>query len=84
MYVQLEALGRAVVELDGAELPRAADRVGDVEVDLRAVERAVALLQLVRPARRLERRAQRALGAIPHLVGADALLGARRELERAP
>ena len=48
---EVEALGRDVVELDGAQLPLAADAVGDVEVDLRAVERAVARLELVRQAR---------------------------------
>ena len=52
---EVEPLGRRVVELDRAELPRAADRVGDVEVDLRAVERAVAFLELVRLPGRLER-----------------------------
>src|SRR3954452_17240830 len=41
---QPEALGHRVVELDGAELPRAPERVGDVQVDLRPVEGAVALV----------------------------------------
>ena len=49
---EVEALGRGVVELDRAELPLAADAVGDVEVDLRAVERAVAGLELVREVQR--------------------------------
>ena len=40
--VQVEALGHRVIELDRAALPLAAERVGDVEVDLRPVERAVA------------------------------------------
>ena len=35
-----EAGGHLRVELDRAQLPRAAERVGDVKVDLRAVERA--------------------------------------------
>ena len=74
---EIEALGRHVVELDRAELPRAADGIGDVEVDLRAIERAVALLERVRLPRRLERGLQRALGAVPHRVVADARVSGR-------
>ena len=44
---QLEALGEVVVELAGPELPRAAERVGHVHVDLRPVEGAVALVEVV-------------------------------------
>ncbi len=68
---QVESFGRRVVELNGAQLPAPADRVGDVEIDLRAVERPVARLELVRHAGRLEGAAQRGLRAIPHLVAAD-------------
>ena len=39
---EVEALGEIVVDLDGAELPFAADDVFDDEVDLRAVERGFA------------------------------------------
>ena len=63
------------------ELPRAADRVGHVEVDLRAVERAVALVELVRQVVVVQRALQRGLGAVPHVLGADPLLGPRRELQ---
>ncbi len=77
--LEVEALRRVVVELDRAELPRAADRVGDVEVDLRTVKGAVTRLELVRHARRLERGTQRRLGAIPERVVADTNLGAGRE-----
>ena len=79
---QIEPLGIAVVELNGAELPGAADRIEDVEVDLGAIKRPVARLELVRQPRRVERGAQRRLGAIPHLVGADSHFRARGELER--
>ena len=49
---QVEALRRLVIELDRRALPLPADRVGDVEVDLRAVERAVALVERRRAAPR--------------------------------
>ena len=44
---ETEALGHVVVELAGAELPGAPQRVGHVQVDLRAIEGAVAGVQLV-------------------------------------
>jgi hypothetical protein len=68
---EVEALGRQVVELDRAELPLAADRVGDVEVDLRAVERAVAGLELVGQAGLLEGGLERGLGLVPQRVVAE-------------
>ena len=64
---EVEALGQVVVELDGAELPRAAERVGHVQVDLRAVERAVALVDVV-----LEALATRARCAAPPRRGPTA------------
>ena len=69
------------VELDRAHLPRAAEHVGHVQVDLRAVEGAVALVDRVRDPAPLERGAQRALGEVPLLVGAELVLGPRGELE---
>ena len=44
---QVEILRLHVIELNRGALPLPADRVGDVEVDLRAVERAVLLVQIV-------------------------------------
>jgi hypothetical protein len=41
--LEVEALGEVGVDLERAELPRAADGVGDVELQLRAVERPLAL-----------------------------------------
>ena len=61
---------------------RAEDRVRNVEVDLRAVERAVAGLELVREVQALERGLQRSLGAVPHRVVADPLRRPGRELRR--
>ena len=79
---QLEALGEVVVELNGPELPRAAERVGHVHVDLRAVEGAVALVEVVLETLALER----AAGALPRLWSHSSsepirLRRARRELE---
>ena len=42
--LQLKALGKLHVELDRAALPGTAEAVGQMEVQLRAVERAVALV----------------------------------------
>ena len=63
--LQLEALRHLVIELDGGALPLPADRVGDVEVDLRAVKGAVALVDVIRLPGALERTLERGLGAIP-------------------
>ena len=52
-----------------------------MEVDLRAVERAVALVQVVLEALPLERRSQGAFGEVPLLVGSELVLGTGRQLE---
>src|SRR3569833_948444 len=78
---EVEALGIAVVQLNGAELPRTTDGTEDVEVDLRAVERTVACLDFVLAAGRLERGTQRALRVVPHLVRVDSNFGTCGELE---
>src|SRR5205823_12450832 len=77
---ELEPLRHRVVELDGAELPLAADRIGYVEIDLGPIERAIARLQLVLQAGLLEGGTKTRLRAIPQFVGADALRRPRREL----
>ena len=76
-----EPAGHLEVELDGAHLPRAADRVGHVQVDLRPVERAVARVQLEGDAGAFQRASQRPLGRVPHRVVADPLLGPSRQLD---
>ena len=53
----------------------------EVQVDLRAVERAVALVDRVGEPVRVQRLLERALGVVPQRVVADALVRARRELE---
>ena len=57
---ELEALGHLEVELAGAALPGAAERVGDVEVDLRPVEGPLPRAHVVLAALALERLAQAA------------------------
>ena len=79
--LQPEALWHRIVELDRSQLPRAADRVGHVQVDLRSVEGAVALVQLVREPLATQGALERALGGVPHLVRADALLRPGGQLE---
>src|SRR4051795_7064296 len=52
-----------------------------MQVDLRAVEGAVALVDAVVEVVGLERRLERALRVVPQLVGADPLLGTGGELD---
>ena len=70
---ELEALGRIVVELDGSELPLAADAVLHGEVELRPVESAIAGVLHPVDTRLLDGGPQSGFRAIPHLVSADAL-----------
>ena len=77
--VELEALRQhGEVDLDGGDLPVAPQRVLDVDVDLRSVERAVARLQLVGQRRSaLERVVQRLLGDVPLLAACRDMSGGR-------
>ena len=45
---QVEVLGLLVVELDRRALPLSANRIGDIEVDLRPVERAILFVDRIR------------------------------------
>ena len=63
--LEVEAVRELEVDLDGRQLPAPADGVADVDVDLRGVERALALGHHVGDARRLDRLAQRRLGLAP-------------------
>ena len=65
--------------LDGRALPQPADGVLDLDVDLGAVEGAAALVDRVAPPLLLERALEALRRELPDLVGADGLLGARRE-----
>ena len=83
----VEPVGQDRVRLHRADLPGAADRVGQMEFELRRVEGAFtrqflpAELRRV-AARRGDRVAQRLFGPVPHLVAAEALLGPQRQLDR--
>lgn len=68
------------VELDGAALPGTAERVLQVEIDLGAVESAVALVDLVVHVQLLQSGAQALLGARPVLVRTHGVLGAGGKL----
>ncbi len=82
-----EALRQVEVDLRGAALPVAPDRVAQHVFELRPVERAFAGIDagLDAPAGLgrdpFEHAAHHALGVIPHRVGADALLRPGRELD---
>ena len=79
---QVEALGHLEVELAGAELPRAAERVGHVEVDLGPVEGAVAGVDARSRGPGASSASASAFSACSQVsVGADRLLRAGRELE---
>ena len=80
MYFRSKRCRHLVVELDRRALPFPPDRVGDVEVDLRAVERPVAFVQRVRLARSLERGLELRLGVVPRLHRAQKFGRTRGEL----
>ena len=67
------------IDLQGAALPVAADGVAQHEFQLRAVERALAGVQLVFDAGDGAGLAQRAFGLVPELVAADARRSGRSE-----
>ena len=77
---EAEARGHLRVELDRAHLPFPSERVLHVEVDLRPVERALSLGDLVRDLVPFERDAQGAFRHVPLLVAAELVLGPRGEL----
>ena len=68
----LHALGQhGEIDLDGGELPLAAQRVLHVDVDLGPVEGAAALIEVVGEAVRPHRLVERVLGGVPLLLGAE-------------
>ena len=79
--LEIETFGQVEVELDGRQLPRPADGVLDVDVDLRAIERAAALVgDVVEPAA-IKRSSKTFGGLVPQLILTHRLLGrASREL----
>ena len=79
--VQALRARQLVVELDGAALPLARERVDEGELELGAVERAFARLDLVVHAGRLAGRGERGLGVLPGGHVADVVLGHGGELD---
>ena len=77
--LEIETFGQVEVELDGRQLPRPADGVLDVDVDLRAVERAAALVgDVVEPAA-IKRGSKTFGGLVPQLVLTTDFSGGRVE-----
>ena len=77
----VKASGQSEVELYGAALPGASERVIEGELNLRAVERALAGLKLVGKSVLLQCIREVLLCPVPHRVVADALLGPQGELD---
>src|SRR5262249_4421281 len=76
-----KALGHLQVELNGPELPAAAERVGHVQVDLGTVERAVARIDRVLELPRLESPLQRSLGEVPLVLRSELVIRTGGELD---
>ncbi len=79
--LQLEALRQLAVQLDGAALPGAAQGVGQMEVQLGAVEGAVALVDDEVLAHLGDGVFQDVLVVLPLLHGADVILGHGGQLD---
>ena len=77
---EIKLLGQTHVELDRAALPRTSDGVTQVEVDLRAVKRAVSLIDDIVQTAVVQCLLQAIRRHLPHLICAHRVLGARREL----
>jgi hypothetical protein len=69
------------VDLHGADLPRTAEAVLQVVLDLRAVEGALARQLGPLHAAAAQGRTQRFLGLVPDFVGADAVFRTQRDLD---
>ncbi|EKD61350.1 MAG: hypothetical protein ACD_54C00275G0001 [uncultured bacterium] len=78
---RIQPVRQVEIGLEGAALPFAANRVGQFEIELRAVERAIALVDLVGQFQPLNRGFQRVFGLVPHLVRAHAHIRAGGKLD---
>ncbi len=74
--LKLEALRHVEVELDGAELPLTTERVVDLQINLRPVERTTTFVHFVRDIVSLDRLSQGFGGHIPVLWLSHVLLWA--------
>ena len=79
--LQLKAFGHLEVQLDGAALPGAAQRISQMEVQLRAVERAVTGVDDEVLAHLGDGRLQRILGEPPVLLVAHVVVGHSGQLD---
>src|SRR5215472_19173182 len=75
-----EALGKIEIELHGAALPLAADRISERVFELRAIKRALAGIEHIGLPSLFHGYTQGLLGFIPDLIGPDALLRPCRQL----
>lgn len=73
LILEVEAHRELEVELDRGALVRAAEAVGNDNINLRSVERAVALVEVEFDVRVVQRLRQLVLGDLPLLLGADGL-----------
>ena len=78
--LKLEVVRQLEVKLDGTALPRTTKAVGQMEVNLRTVERTVTLVDHVIDAHRLKCIAQALFSALPILIRTHRILWARRKL----
>ena len=77
---QIEALGQREVHLNGGALPLTADAVKKLDVDLGAVEGAIALIDIVGQVEFFHGLDKGVGGQFPGFVRADAALGTRGNL----
>src|SRR5712672_2295419 len=78
--LQPESLGQVEVELHCRSLPLSSNRVDQLEIELRAVERAAALIVRERPATLVQCVREPLLRILPKLGSAERLVGAGCEL----
>src|SRR5688572_19724061 len=80
--LELEALWKIEIELHGRALPFAPDRVNELEVQLRSVERPAANVHLVSLPPLRHHLGQRALGFLPQLRPSKSFVRSRCKLDR--
>src|SRR5258708_33454749 len=78
---QVETLGHVVIELNRLDLPLTLERVGHVNLDFGAVERALLRIYLERDLIALHRVCKLGLAHLPLLFAAEMVIGHGRELE---
>src|SRR5678816_597790 len=79
--LEVESLGKRVIDLNRAELMLPLQRIEDLEIDLRRIEGTAAGIDLIRGIRLLDRALQQRLGLVPQLDGSLVFLGPRGEID---